>query len=1114
MPARRLALFFAVLMLSAAIPRLVCAQSSVFASLSGRVTDPSDAVVPDVVVTLVNAGTNERLQVVSDAVGRYVFTRVTPGQYRLEAERAGFQRAAIESLTVAVNDALTRDLQLQAGDVSETVAVIGTGGVVQTRTADVSLVVDARNAAELPLNGKNWARLIALAPGAGLGSGDSSVSGARSLGNVFSVDGLGAGNERASGLPVGGGASAFTAAPSVISAEAVQEFRVITSNADATFGHGSGSQVNLITRSGTNRITGSAYEFMRDDALDARDFFNSGPFFDERGRPVVPPFSQHLFGATAGGPIRRDRHFFFASYEGFRQQRELTSSLTVPNSDLLALIPGDLGRLMRGYYLDRGLVQSTTSPGELRALTAADRAAAIAAGFDASLFDGNAANGEAGTLLQSTTVPQDVEQDAFLLRTDHVLSPGWRVSGRYGAANPAQTGPQNTPLDRLVDSRRWQSVVGEVIGVVSPSQVVELRGGFQRTEHAQRPPDGVGEAFRALGVRDDLGILVNATGTGLSSTGLLGSIGFLDNQNMPQLSVLHTWQRGRLTLRSGLDVARYAIDIHNGAGRVSYTFTGFAGPNGILGASPSQATPIATSAAASIFGANGGPTTALRHFTSSRQEYFTQADVRATAGLTVNLGVRYSYYGVYSETNGAIANLFATDASGAIVDDVPPFHFGRTSNIVAPAADGRALYRPDRNNWQPRVGIAWDISGRGTTALRAAYGAYDDRMMQLLFSAQGGLVNNRPFTVASNASNLPFTLGGALPVVAGTPSVFGLDPTIRSPRVHRVNAGVEHELWPSMSVTAAYVGAFGRGLYGVADVNGGSGVPQTSRPDTRYSTERVITNTSASDYHALQVLARQRLRGGLSFTAAYTLASAHDDSSAETFAIFPGLINTGASTAPGFHGGGVDAWIDRPRDADWGPTAGISRHTLVASHLLELPFGRDRRWLSGAAGVVNGLVSGWALSGVLSVRSGEAVDLRLGADANDDGDAADRPALLGGSLDDLYARGGDKTQFLVSRDRAAQLLGAPASATDPFAVVGRNPVWGPPIWFYDLSLAKRTPLSSRIVLSLELNAFNLFNHTNLAAPIATLSDARFGRIVSTAVGTTPRQIQLGMKVTF
>jgi len=486
----------------------------------------------------VRLDTGERRQVTSDGSGGYLIPRTTPGEYQLEVMKAGFRRATVETVRLSVNDAVTRDVVLEAGDVSETVTVTSVAANVQTRATN----------------------------------------------NTFTIDGVGNNNERSTGQPVGGGAASF-AGPNLISNEAIQEFRVITSNADATFGRSSGAQVNVITRSGSNRFQGSAYEFFRDDARDARDFFNTGPFFNAQGASVVPPFRQHLFGASTGGPLKRDRHFFFASYEGFRQERQATSAFTFPNADLIGLIPGDLGRLYRTYYLNRGLVQSTIGPGEFRALTAADRSAAIAAGFEARLFDGDPANGEAGTLLQSTTIPQDVDQDAVLLRTDHAISAGWRVSARYASANPVQTGPQTGPatnqIDRLIARRAWRSAVGEAVGVLGVAHVVEVRGGWTGTRFSQLPPDGVGDLFRAIGVRDDLGAVVNSAGTGLSSVGLLGTSGFRDDQSIPSVSALCAWQRGRLTLRTGFDLTRFDIDIHNGAGRPSYNFNGFVGVDGL-----------------------------------------------------------------------------------------------------------------------------------------------------------------------------------------------------------------------------------------------------------------------------------------------------------------------------------------------------------------------------------------------------------------------------------------------------------------------------------------------------------------------------------------------------
>jgi hypothetical protein len=246
--------------------------------------------------------------------------------------------------------------------------------------------------------------------------------------------------------------------------------------------------------------------------------------------------------------------------------------------------------------------------------------------------------------------------------------------------------------------------------------------------------------------------------------------------------------------------------------------------------------------------------------------------------------------------------------------------------------------------------------------------------------------------------------------------------------------------------------------------------------------------------------------------ASYTLADSKDDSSAETFAVFPAYSNAQATSAAGYS---AIQFVERPRSADWGYSDFLSRHALSVGWLIDLPFGSGRRWGNAAGGAMNALVGGWSLSGIVIARSGEPLNLLLGSDANKDGNSGDRPALLSGSLNDLYANGtADKAQYLVPATDAATRLGAPANPADPFAVVPRNALFGPNYINFDLSLMKQFHVARAAQMRVELNAFNVFNHTQLGGPVTTVSDARFGRIVSTAAGATPRQLQLGLKFLF
>jgi hypothetical protein len=341
--------------------------------------------------------------------------------------------------------------------------------------------------------------------------------------------------------------------------------------------------------------------------------------------------------------------------------------------------------------------------------------------------------------------------------------------------------------------------------------------------------------------------------------------------------------------------------------------------------------------------------------------------------------------------------------------------------------------------------------------------------------------------------------------------VFGVDPTLRNPRTHRYNTTIEQALGGTFTLGASYVGSRARGLLRTIDPNFAGAFPQASRPAPGYSDVRILTNESWSDYDALQVQARFRHGAGTAVTASYTLARTRDDSSADAiFSVTPTTINTGATAAAGFQ---IGAFAERPLAADYGPSELDPRHNLVVSHVLELPWGRGRRWLSNAHPVVDAIFGGWSWAGLFTARTGARFNVTLGRDVNDDGATNDRPALLVGSLDDLYSRG-DKTQYLLTQAEAATRLGVPANVIDPVAVIPRNVMHGPLITYYDASLIKRLAGPGRTTITAEINAFNLFNRANFRAPISDLSSGLFGRITGTAANTNPRQLQLGVKVTF
>jgi hypothetical protein len=1091
-------------------------QVQVAATLSGSVVDASGALVPGVEIAVTNSDTS--LQRKSSAhAGYFSIPLLPPGRYSVTARRDKFAPVEIPDVILNVGEVVNLRIELKIGQTTETVTVRGQDLVVQSQSGEISALVDQRRVRELPLNGKDFQKLLALTPGAGaLGvssSGTVVISGARTTFNNYAIDGVTANDERVDGLAPGGGFTAVgNAVPNIVSTEAIQEFRVIASNADASFGRGSGGQISLVTKSGTNALHGSAYEFLRNDRLDARDFFNTGPFLDSQGHAKTPPFHQNLYGAGLGGPIRKNRHFFFGNYEGFRQRREITSSIVAPNADLISLIPGDLGKLYRAFYIDGGIIPASGNPAGIAApLTAANRTAAINAGFRPTLFDGDFSNGEAATVALSGSQASNLDQNTLLLRTDHHLTDRLSASLRYGyAGNTLLGGIQS---DRVKERKAWHSGTAQFQYAASTSQMFELRLAVQRAEN--RASGGASEdpKLQAVGVTAAKGIFISPDTTGLRFIRVRASIFSLNNSTTPQVTLSHTWTRGKLVLRSGVEIRRYQLNLASGLDLPQYSFTGFVGPVGIFGASPSQAQAAAATAATSVYGANGGPTTPLRGFRSTQQEYFIQADWRLHRDLTVNLGLRYGYFGVYSEVNGAFANLYATN-NGQVVPDASPFALGRTANAVAPVADGRPLYQRDRNNFQPRLGAAWNLFGRDSTVLRGSFGIYNDRIIPLEFSL---IVENAPYSISTAAANVPYIAGAPIPVNPQTATVYGIDPRIRNPYTARFNASVEQKIGAETSVTAAYVGARGRDLLRYTSPNAGATVPQALRPDPRFATERVVTNGTSSDYDALQVFARRRFSRGIDFTAAYTYARSTDDVSAAFAFSTDGqtLVNTGASSAAGFQGGGANGWAPRPYRADRGRSDFDITHNFTISHLIELPFGRGRHFGNRAPRAIQALLGGWSIAGIAILRSGTPFNATLGSDANDDGATDDRPALVSGSLDDLYGHGKlARTQFLVPQAQARTALTVSPNVTDPFSVIARNAFRAPSIRFYDLSLIKKFALSERVSLGVEANAFNVFNNALFAAPTASLSSSFFGLITATAAGTNPRQLQFGLRLAF
>ncbi len=1092
------------------------AQVTINSTLIGTVLDPSSQVVSDARIVVTRPATNFRQSLASDLSGRFQLPGLQPGVYDVAVEKVGFQRLLRQGITLEVNQTVQLPLTLVIGDVATTITVREDAPALQSQSSDVSLLIDESRIRDLPLNGKDFQKLVYLAPGMGNfrannANSNVSTSGARESANNYVIDGITANDEReTAGLALG---ASFRQQPNVISTEALAEFRVITSNADATFGRGSGAQINVVTKSGSNQLHGSAYEYLRNSALDARDFFNRGPFFTSDGKAKTPPFRQNLFGATVGGPIVRDKHFFFGSYEGFRQRLESTSAPILPSASLVNLMPGQFGRLARAYYFDQSIIPANGYvPGTIRAFSPADRNAAVAAGFPSALFDGNFDNQEAATIVTSRSSTRDFDQNAFLLRTDHMLSAGWKLGIRYAqAASESISNTSGLPGTGVLIPSRYYSPSLQAQWTISPTQMLDLRTGFMRRSQNYRIDGGLPASIVQAGVDPDTGVAISLAGTTTFQLPSIAPFLLLDNQTVPQVAATHTWVRPQWTLRTGADIRWIQANfINRGFARPTYNFVGLTGTNGILGASPAATDAVAQVATQTLFGTNGGPTTPLRGWRSGQQEYFAQFDWRLRRDLTINTGLRYSYFGVYHEVNNSLSNLYAVNPSGALEVDKTTFAYGRSANRVELIGPSRPFYQPDRNNFQPRVGFAWNLGGREHTVLRGAFGLYNDRLYQLLIS---DIARNVPNAITGSANNVPFRPDRAVPVNPATPVLFGIDPALRSPLMRRWNFSMERLLGSNTTITAAYVGSYATGLYMRDDVNFIGAYPQASRPDTRFADQRLTKNLAFSRYSALQVFARRRFARGFTFTTAYTFSRYMEITSNDTETQNPTIINTGATPAAGFQ---IGPTVPRPIDSEYGRAENDAPHALAISYLSQLPFGPGQRFGSHMSRPAGLLLGGWSLSGIVSARSGNTFDVQLGQDVNDDGSFNDRPALASGaSLSALRQTANlDKSQWLLPQADARNLLVVSPNVTNPFASIRRNSFRAPSFVVYDMSLTRRFALTERLGINLDANFFNIFNRANFRAPINTLTSPFFGQLQATAVTSTPRQIQFGLKVTF
>ena len=1117
------------------LPSLTHAQT---AAVIGTVEDPSGAVVTGAAAKATNVATAAERSTETNETGLYRISNLAPGVYVISIEKSGFKAVRFEDVTLTVDQILTLNAKLEVSAVAESVTVTEAAvAPVDTETGTISNIVDSQRVTELPLLTRDPYQLILLSPGviqSNSGLGGFSANGTRERNNNFLLDGVDNNDTDVPGIP--GGLNA-------LNPDSTQEFRVITNNFAPEFGRNNGAIIDVVTKSGTNQIHGTAYEFGRYNALGARDFFNHTPNTPQN------PYVRNDFGASAGGPIIKDKTFWFVNYEGQRFITTLTNQAIVPTT---AFKTGKF--TFAGSPID---VSTPGSPNNALGLTLDPAVQKILALYPAP--NGPAVDDARGILFFPSA--SRTTNDDFTIKIDQHIGGKHTLSGRYAFNRSQDPNPFHSDilpgnLGAIGVLQRTQNLALDLSSTVSNTLLNDLRFGANRTN---LPFTCAGtNVFDSFGGVDSVGrgpdfnfgsiqpFGCQVLGDTNKQQRFTGTYQTLDNMTLVHGNHSFKWggefrdvyanSFDSFTSRAVLDFSDFSnIGVATLGNPASCTAMP-TGPNclpaAILGNTPLQNEVasllglVDTQTQSQFFNSAGARTVNdLRGFRQREVAFFGQDSWKVRPNLTFNYGMRWEYYGVPFEVNNQLSNLFA-DASGTA-----PFTF----SVVGQHSGGQ-LYRDDLRGFEPRVGLAWDPFKTGKTSVRAGFGLFRDRVFGNLF---GNARGNPPFqetffTVpVAQVTGLPTpTTVPASPTVANGAGIFPIifDPNFKVPYSENWNFGIQRELRSSLTIEVNYVGVKGSRLFRVVDGN----APQpslvaalealcvpTNPANTTGCTQSTLQFTNLyfgaptalpfnavnnnaffhaalnksianSTYHGLQLNVTKRMSNGFQIQGAYTYSHAIDDASD------PLNPAAGNGNFP------VNSFNLR---AERGNSDFDVRQRGVINYIYQPNIGRGRGHFS--EGLLGRVLEGWELTGITTIQSGHPFDIFGVLDTQHTG-IADRATIIGNPRQPSGA-GRTATGPALS----AFTEGAFGTASN----LGRNTFYGPGIVNFDTSLAKNTAITERLKFELRLEAYNLFNRPQFAQPGNNLGNpGTFGFSTATLTqpdGTTSaRQLQVAGKIIF
>ena len=1086
-------------------PSVLSGQTS-FGTILGTVADQSAAAIPAAAVTVTNEETGVSREVQTGQDGVYRVPSLLPGVYSVRAEQDGFQATEITGVELQVARAVSVNVVLELGAVTETVEVVAATPLLDTADATVGTVVNNDSVVSLPLNGRSYTDLILLVPGsvprgklfAISGGHNFSVSGNSPDVNNFTLDGI-----QNNDLFF----KAFGTEPSI---DAIREFRVQTNITSAEFGSGAGANVAVALKSGTNELHGSFFEFLRNDKLDANDFFRNA-----RGAGK-PAFRQNQWGMVLGGPVKipgvydgRNKSFWLFNYEGYKVRRASTLLATVPTR---AQLGGDLqdlepifdpatsrldpasGLVIRDRLACNG-TPNVICPNRIHSATAA---------WADIVFPDTDVPGGSNIV---NTNPRQLDQYQLNMRGDYRATDDLSFFLRYSPSIAQEAVPQGLPSMATITSQRFHNAVISGTYVPTPTTVIDAKVGFNRTgvlQAASNPGPGAAaflqqHPLQGVIVKSPSHPLFPGLTLGEGFTGTFSS-GTLSPTNDMQYLFKVSHVRGRHTIKAGFSIDNI-WGVHDNLNETGFTFTRFAT------ADPQNAISTGSSLASFLLGLPDGGNRRLgdtaMDSTWNMYHFYVNDDFRVAPRLILNLGLRYEYTELPRERNDRLSQFDRHDGK-FIWAGVNPVT-GEPSNTIP------TIREPDYNNFAPRVGLAFTPDDK--TTVRAGYGVF--------------FIHNYLWELQAHRGQWPYALSEGVSVLnrgtdltpidtmfsADTSVTPGTTPSLlwsadrkdRFGYTQQWNVGVQRELADELMLEVGYVGSKGTKVPIFSFQNlpppgpGVVGCPPTPCPEGQEhprpfpinNTFMIVgENKATSNYHSLQVKLEKRFSSGLQFLGSY--AWGHH-------------IDVGGS------GNSTQSFPQDQRNLRGDRASGFAdfRHIFTGSYLYELPFGKGKRFLSDASGFVNSVLGGWAVSGITRYNTGPPVNVTIDFDRANIGFGSfqrpdrvlDKPARVRSP--------GDKTEGWLNPEAFA------LPEQYKFGNLGRNTERGPMLANWDIIFFKNFALpGEKLTLQFRTEFFNAFNTVNLANPSSGsfTRNPNFGRILATQ--NAARQIQFALKLLF